>query len=100
MVENNICNLSKVLNDKLHPCFVTIGKFGRFKNYFATVTSVIELEAYSVGTNKGSDLFEQCKQQKQLKLIEMNEAWPDTSDEGYVCNIQSGTNLEVLVSLV
>ena len=49
---------------------------------------VILLKSCSVGTNKISDLYEIWQQHKQLKTIEMSEAWPDTYDEAYILQFQ------------
>ena len=40
-------------------------------------------EVYSVDTSKKSDLDELWQLHKQLKTMEMNDALPDTHDEGY-----------------
>ena len=38
---------------------------------------------YPFGTNE-SDFYELWQQHKQLKTMQMSEAWPDTFDEGYI----------------
>ena len=40
-------------------------------------------KVYSVGTKERSDFYELWQQQKQLKTMDMNEAWPDIYDERY-----------------
>ena len=49
-------------------CFISICKFSSFKNPFKIK----------------SDFYELWEQHKQLKTMEMSEAWPDTYDEGYI----------------
>ena len=39
---------------------------------------------YSVGRNKRGDFYKLWQQRKQLKTMEMNEAWPDTYVEVYI----------------
>ena len=39
---------------------------------------------YSVGENKNSDFYELWQQHKQLKIMEMSEAWPDIYDDEYI----------------
>ena len=43
---------------------------------------------YSVGTNDKKDFYELRQQHKQLKTIEMSEAWPDIFYEGYIHQLQ------------
>ena len=40
------------------------------------------------GTNEKSDFYELWQQQKQLKTMDMNEAWPDIFYEGYTHQFQ------------
>ena len=47
--------------------FISITKLGRFKNPFATITS---LPIYSVVTYKRSDFYHFSQQHKQLKTVE------------------------------
>ena len=59
--------------------FISICKFGGFKNAFATITSLSELyfriKIYPFGTNEKSDFYELWQQHKQLIAMKMNEAW-------------------------
>ena len=43
---------------------------------------------YPFGTNEKSDFLELWQQQKLLKTMEMSEAWPDISYEGYIYQVQ------------
>ena len=43
---------------------------------------------FIVSTNKKSDFYELQQQHKQLKTMEVSEAWPDTYDEGYIHQFQ------------
>ena len=54
------------------------------------ITSLPEL--YSVGTNKKSDFYELWQQHRQLKTMEMSEAWADIYYEGYNINSKLTTN--------
>ena len=61
-------------------CFISICKFGSFKNPFATITSLFELylaslnqKIYPFGTNEKSGFYELWQQHK-LKTMAMNEA--------------------------
>ena len=42
---------------------------------------------YPFGTNE-SDFYELWQQHKQLKTMQMSEAWPDISFEGYIHEFQ------------
>ena len=46
------------------------------------------IQIYSVGTNEKSDFYELWQQHKQLKTMEMGEAWADTYKEGYMHQLQ------------
>ena len=82
-VENTISNSPKVLRTKFLGgdglfCFSSIGKFGSFKNPFATITSLCELYfrfrrfILLVQMKKG-DFYEMWQQHKLLKTMEVNE---------------------------
>ena len=58
------------------------------------MTSLPELylkiqKIYSVNTNKKRDFYELWQQHKQLKTLEMKDAWYDTYDEGYIHQFQT-----------
>ena len=56
-------------------CFININRFGSFKNLFATITSLSELNfrcRFIVGTNRRSIIYELWQHDKQLKTMEMN----------------------------
>ena len=59
-------------------CFISICKFGSFKNPFAMITSLsklyLRIRRFSLGTIKKSDFYELWQQHKQLKTMEMNQA--------------------------
>ena len=40
-------------------------------------------------------LYELWQQHKQLNAMEMNEAWPDTYDEGYIHQFQPTTTHKI-----
>ena len=93
-VENTINNSPKVLTAKFLGsdrvfCFIS-----SFKKTFATITSQSELYfrfrrfICPFGTNEESDFYELWQQHKQLKTMEMNEAWPDIFYEGYIHQFQ------------
>ena len=66
--------------------FISIFKFDSFKNPFTTnvwTLHYIQKMILLVQT-KISDFYELWQQHKQLKIIEMSEAWPDTFDEEYI----------------
>ena len=81
-VENAISNSPKFLRTRFLGssgifCFISICKFGSFKNPFTTNTSLSELQIqkiYPFGTNKKSDFYELWQQHKQLQTMEMSEA--------------------------
>ena len=59
--------------------FISICKFGSFKNPFATITSLSELyfrirRFILLVEVKKSDFYELWQQYKQLKIMEMSEA--------------------------
>ena len=55
----------------------------------ACLSFILESEDwYKFGTNERSDFYELWQQHKQLKTIEMNEAWPDIFYEGYIHQFQ------------
>ena len=89
-VENTINNSPKVPRAKFVEsdelfCFISICKFGSFKNSFARITSLSELYLDSVGTKEKIDFYELWQQHKLLKTTEMSEVWSDaTFDEGYI----------------
>ena len=65
-----------------------------FKNLFAMITSLSELyfriqKFLLLVQMKKSDFYEIKQHQKQLKTMEISEAWPDTFDEGYIHQFQS-----------
>ena len=82
-VENTISNPPEVTRAKFLGsnglfCFISICKFGSFKYYFATITSLSELylrirRFFSLLQNEKSDFYELWQQHKQLKTMEMNE---------------------------
>ena len=39
---------------------------------------------YSLGESKNSDFYELWQQHKQLKIMEMSEAWPDIYEDEYI----------------
>ena len=60
-------------------CFISICKFGSFKNRFAMITSLSKpylriRRFFSLVQTKKSDFSELWQQHKQLKPVEMNEA--------------------------
>ena len=62
---------------------------------FAAITSLLVLyfrfidsEDLAVAANKKCDFYELWQQQKQLKTMEMSEAWPNTYNEGYIHQFQ------------
>ena len=71
-------------------CFISICKFSSLKKPFATTTNLSKF------TLDLEDLFCWYKQKKQLlwqqhkhlKTMEINEAWPDTYDEGNIHQFQ------------
>ena len=89
--ENAIANLQKVPrakhlgSDRLF-CFISACKFGSFKNPFAMITSLPKLyfrfrKFILMEQTKKSDFYELWQLHKQLKIIEMSKAWPDTYNE-------------------
>ena len=74
-------------------CFSSICKFCSFKNHFATINSLSELYfrfrrfILLVQTRK-KDFYELLQQHKQLKTMEMCEAWPDIYNEWYIHQFQ------------
>ena len=99
-VESTIGNLPKVArakfleNDELFS-FISICKFGSFKNPFAMITSRSELYfrfrrcILLVQKKKVISMnWFLWQQHKQLKIIEMSEAQPDTYDDEYMHQFQ------------
>ena len=97
-VESTIGNLPKFPRAKFLGsdglfCFISICKFGSFKNPFVTITSLSELyfrlkRFILLVKRKKSDFYELWQLHKQLKTLEMGEFWPDTYDEGYIHQFQ------------
>ena len=60
------------------------------------ITSLSEvyfrIKIYSFGTNEKSDFYELWQQDKQLKTMEMREAWPDFLFFIYFYNIYTNVN--------
>ena len=46
------------------------------------------MKIYSIGTNENGDFCELWQQHKQLKTIEISEAWTATYDERYIHQFQ------------
>ena len=103
--EDTISNSPKVSRAKFLRsngifCFISIWKFGSFKNSFATITSLSELYfrirrfILLVQTKKG-DFCELWQQHKQLKTMEMRETWADIFYEGYVPQVQPEPNHKI-----
>ena len=62
-------------------------------NFFAMIIACLNFisdseKIYFVGTNKKINFYELWQLHKQLKIIEMSEAGPDTYDEGYIHQFQ------------
>ena len=56
-----------------------------FCNDYYPVWTLLQIKKiYSVGTKKKSDFFELWQLHKQLKTMEMSQAWPNTFDKGYI----------------
>ena len=103
-VENTISNLPKVPrvkslgSDGLF-CFISICKFGIFKNPFATITSLCEFflrRLILLVQTKKSDFCELWQQHKQLKTMELSEAWPDIYSLGYMHQFQPEPTHKIL----
>ena len=76
---------------KFYWSFISIWKFGNFKNTFATITYLSELYIWFRRfillvemKNEKSDFYELWQHHKQLNTMGMNETWPDIYDEGYI----------------
>lgn len=70
-------------------CFVTISKFGRFKNPLQTITVLSKnnfrhKKIVLVVQAKKSDFYEQWQQHKHVEAMEMNYIWPESLDEWYI----------------
>ena len=81
-------------------CFISLCKLGSFKNPFAINTSLSELHfrfrRFTLWVQmKKRYLYELWQQHKQLNAMEMNEAWPDTYDEGYIHQFQPTTTHKI-----
>ena len=96
LVENTIGNFPKVPratfleSDKLF-CFISICKFGSFKNPFAMIISQSELylKICSVSPNKKRDFYKIWQQCKELKTMETrSEASPDNFNDGCIHRFQ------------
>ena len=81
--------------EAMYSCFISICKFGNLKNSFAMITILSELyfrfrrSILLIQINKQKrDLYELWQQYRQLKTIEMREAWPGTYGEGYIHQFQ------------
>ena len=60
--------------------------------FWETITSLSELlsqKVFPFGTKEKSDFYEIWQQHKQLKIMEINETWPDIFYDGYIHQIQS-----------
>ena len=54
----------------------------------ACLNFTLESEDFSLWYKQKSDFYELWQQHKQLKTMEMNEAWPDIFYEGYIHQFQ------------
>ena len=60
-----------------------------FCNDFLPVWTFYKIQRiYPFSANEKSNFYELWQQQKQLKTMEMSEAWPDTFGEGYIHQFQ------------
>ena len=69
--------------------FISICESGSFKNPFARINNLPEIyfrfRRFTLWVQmKKSHFYELWQQPKQLKTMEMSEAWSDTFDEGYI----------------
>ena len=97
--EETIGNSPKVPRDRFLGsnglfCFISIFKFGSFKNLFEAITSLPELYfrfrkfIHLIKRKAISIRNRSWQQHRQLKTMEMGEASPDTFDEGYIYQFQ------------
>ena len=102
-IENATGNLPKVLGAKFlgsHGpfCFISICKFGNFKNPFATITSLPELYfrfrrfILLVQTKKWFLFKKVISIISMLQTMEMSDVWPDTYDERIYTSIPTWTD--------
>ena len=83
MLSNTISNSPKAAKPKFLVsgrlfCFISISKFGSFKNLFPMINSLskftLDSKIYSIGTNeKKKDFYELWQHHQQLKTMEMSE---------------------------
>ena len=75
------------MRKQVNTCVIKIRVFRKF---FSKEFCFIRLlqTIYSVDTKERSDFYKLRKKPQQLKTMEMNEAWPDFYEEGYIKQFQ------------